>query len=101
MKQPQLVKIQAVENEIVLGFDDLDTFRYALFYASGRKVKERYPIKKLKAKIFIPSASNSVVIPKSKFTGNLGAISFIDVYGVETKPIGINFKNSTVNDTKR
>lgn len=101
MKQPQLVKIQAVENEIVLEFDDLDTFRYALFYASGRKVKERYPIKKLKAKIFIPNTSNSVVIPKSKFIGILGAVSFIDVYGVETKPIGINFKNSTVNDPKR
>ncbi len=99
-RQPQLVKIQNKANGTLLEFDDLSSFRYVLFYDSGRKVKEQNPIKKLKAKLYIAQNSNVVLLPKSKSNGNLGALSFIDFYGNETKAMGINLKNDTTDDTK-
>ena len=90
---PQLTNITLKDDKILLEFADLKDMRYVLLYDSGRKDKEEYPIKKLQSKNFIKAGSNVIRIPKSTNPKKYYSISFIDLYGVETKATVINLKN--------
>ncbi|MGC1514732.1 MAG: family 10 glycosylhydrolase [Maribacter sp.] len=89
---PRLVNVQRTDTEVVLEFDNLKQMHYAVVYTSGRKVKDAYPIKKMIQKIYIPVGSENVRISKKDYSKTFMAFSFIDVYGVESKPMTINLK---------
>jgi hypothetical protein len=93
LKIPRLLHLNETDTEIMLQFDDLKGIRYGLLYKSGHNLKEVYPIKKLVSKIFIEGGSNRLDISKNLLPRNSYALSFIDVYGVETKPMILNLKN--------
>ena len=77
---------------IDLKFNTLESVRYAMIYPSGKNEKEIYPIKKLIAKIPIQNKKDVVlpleIIKKSKYI----AITFVDFYGRESKPIIVHLK---------
>ncbi len=74
-------------NAIVLKFNDIDAIRYAMVYPSGKNEKERYPLKKLIAKLAVHN-NKEVLLPleivkKRRYI----AVTLIDFYGRESKPI--------------
>jgi uncharacterized lipoprotein YddW (UPF0748 family) len=91
-KIPQLLNLNETDTEIMLQFDDLKGIRYGLLYKSGPNLKEEYPMKKLVSKIFIEGGSNRMHISKSQLLRNIYALSFIDIFGVESKPMVLNLK---------
>ncbi|MEH6619464.1 glycoside hydrolase family 10 protein [Maribacter arcticus] len=101
LKTPQLSITEQNEKDLILQLDDTKNMRYALLYKSGHKTKDEYPIKKLIFKIFLDGNSNRLLIPRNQISNNFLALSFIDVYGVETEPTIINIKQLAKNDTKR
>ncbi|APQ18468.1 glycoside hydrolase family 10 protein [Maribacter hydrothermalis] len=98
---PHLSITEQNEKDFVLHIDSTKNMRYALLYSSGRKAKEEYPIKKLVFKIFLDGNPNRLLIPRSEVSDSFLALSFIDVYGVETEPTIINIKQLIKNDSKR
>jgi hypothetical protein len=100
-KTPHLSISEQNEKDLILQLDDTKNMRFALLYKSGRKTKDEYPIKKLVFKIFLEGDPNRLVIPRNQISDNFLALSFIDVYGVETEPTIINIKQLAKNGAKR
>lgn len=72
---------------ISLKFNNLESERYAMIYPSGKTKKEIYPIKKLLAKVPVQN-KEEVQIPLYKIgRRKYIAVTFIDFYGRESKPI--------------
>ncbi|MGB5274112.1 MAG: family 10 glycosylhydrolase [Flavobacteriaceae bacterium] len=83
-----------------LAFKMPEGYRYAMIYDSGRKQKKDYPMKKLKKKISILNATE-LVLPRSYFSKKKQvAVSFIDFYGRETKPILVHLNQTNHYDPK-
>ena len=101
IKTPRLKISEQTENDLILHLDDTNNMRYALLYKSGRRAKDGYPIKKLVSKIFLNGTPKKLVIPNSKISDNFLALSFIDVYGVETESTIINIKKLAKDGSKR
>lgn len=101
LKTPRLSITEQTEEEFILHLDDTKNMRYALLYKSGRRVKNAYPIKKLAFKIFLDDNPNRLQISKTQISNNFLALSFIDIYGVETEPTIINVKKLAKDGTKR
>ncbi|WP_076548681.1 glycoside hydrolase family 10 protein [Maribacter ulvicola] len=91
-RTPKLLSTYKTESELVLKFNDLKELRFALFYASGIRVKKSYDIRKLQAKTYVDHTTKTVRIPLNQLRKKYNAISFIDVYGKETTPIIFNLK---------
>lgn len=86
--------IQKSNTSFDLKLNNLESIRYAMIYHSGKNEKEIYPLKKLIAKLPIQN-KNTVILPleiihKRKYI----AMTFIDFYGRESKPI-IVYLNKT------
>ncbi|MGB5666520.1 MAG: family 10 glycosylhydrolase, partial [Maribacter sp.] len=90
------INLESIQNEInliSLKFNNLEDFRYAMVYASGKKNKLDYPIKKLISKI--PLANNKINIPKN-IVGKKKhlAMTFINKFGQESNPIIIHLNQT-------
>ncbi|MGB3151040.1 MAG: family 10 glycosylhydrolase [Maribacter sp.] len=77
---------------IHLNLNNPEGAEYALIYASGKKAKTEYPIKKLKEKIYISEGNHSLIIPKDNISGRHFALTFLDRYARESEPIVIRLK---------
>lgn len=77
-----------------LKFENLDNYRYALAYKSGKRKKDAYSMKKLQGRTSI--GKNGMVVFPSKLLKKRKyiALSFIDFYGRETDPIIVPLKKS-------
>ncbi len=78
--------LQQKSESILLYFNDLSSYRFAIIYPSGEKIKKKYSIKKLMSKIPVNDMT-SVKIPeeiirKRKYI----ALIFIDRYGRKSEP---------------
>jgi hypothetical protein len=71
-----------------------------MVYDSGRKQKKEYPIKKLKKKISIFNAVEWTLSRSDFSKKKQVAISFIDYYGRETKPILVHLNQTNHYDPK-
>lgn len=78
-----------VEDLIELNFSDLEEYRYALIYQSGKKNKKEYSIKKLLAKL--PLKENQIILdPTLIGTKKHLALTFINKFGQESSPVLIH-----------
>ena len=66
--------------------------RYALFYSSGKKLKDTYPITKLLTKTNINNKHQFIIPLKKLKSKKQVAVSFIDYYGQESEPIVLNLR---------
>ena len=90
------INLESIQNEnnlISLKFNNLEDYRYAMIYSSGKKNKLDYPIKKLISKI--PLTNNKINIPKyilgeKKYL----AMTFINKFGQESNPIIIHLNQT-------
>lgn len=91
------IKLNLLErnkNHINLVFNNLEDFRFALIYPSGKKKKANYPIKKLLAKVIVDE-DGSVKIPSELIhVKKYIAVRFIDFYGRESEPIIVNLSQT-------
>lgn len=75
---------------ITLNFNGLDTYRFAMVYASEKKLKSFYSIKKVLTKIGIEN-ENSIHINKKQLKNKKHiALTFINKFGQESEPIIIH-----------
>ncbi len=85
----QLDSISKERGVIQLNFNNLDENRYALVYATKRKKKSEYPIKKLISKL--PIRENKIYLPTSIIENKKQiALTFINKFGQESAPILIH-----------
>ncbi|MCP4978263.1 MAG: family 10 glycosylhydrolase [Maribacter sp.] len=85
----QLDSISKERGIIRLNFNNLDENRYALVYATKRKKKSEYPIKKLISKL--PIRENKIYLPTSIIENKKQiALTFINKFGQESAPILIH-----------
>ncbi len=86
------VKLDSISKErsvIQLNFNNLDENRYALVYATKRKKKSEYPIKKLISKL--PIRENKIYLPTNIIENKKQiALTFINKFGQESAPILIH-----------
>lgn len=86
--------IQKSNTSIDLKFNNLESVRYAMIYPSGKNEKEIYPIKKLIAKLPVENKTEVIlpleIIKKRKYI----AMTFIDFYGRESKPIIVHLNKA-------
>jgi len=86
--------IRESNTSIEVKFDDFQSIRYAMIYPSGKNEKETYPIKKLIAKLTVQNKKEVIIplgiIKKRKHI----AITFIDFYGRESKPIIVHLNKT-------
>jgi uncharacterized lipoprotein YddW (UPF0748 family) len=81
------ISLNKVEEGLQLQFAGAEAYRYALLYPAGRKEKQIYPLKKLWLKKHILDG-NTVVISKEQMKNKKRiAITFIDKFGQETRPV--------------
>ncbi|NHF61128.1 family 10 glycosylhydrolase [Flavobacteriaceae bacterium TP-CH-4] len=77
---------------VYMDFDNLENYRYAMVYASGKRKRMEYPIKKLLAKIPLENR-NVVPLPVYRIAGKKQmAFVFIDRYRRESEPIVVHLK---------
>lgn len=82
------------ENQ-VLNFRNAEDYRYAMVYRTGKNTQKSYPIKKLLVKAPVINGQH-ISLPKTALKGlKRIAITFIDKYGQEYKPIILNLKKHT------
>ncbi len=83
---------QDINDSIVLYFNDLNAYRYALIYPSGQKIKSHYPIKRMLAKLSVVD-SNSIIVP-NKILGKRKQIAVIciDRFGRESEAIIVDLE---------
>ncbi|MFX0558370.1 glycoside hydrolase family 10 protein [Maribacter sp. CXY002] len=101
IKIPQITASTQNNEHYLIDFVSSDQLKYALIYSSGKINKPYYPLKKLKKKIYLSQESHVVKIPKDIVAGKYFALSFLDHYGQETKPIIIQTNKIVFNDSKR
>lgn len=96
----ELMSFQHNQDSIYLYFNDLEQYRFAAIYPSGKKVKTDYPIKKLLFKTPIRNTDRlSFPINATKGKKHI-ALIFIDLYGRESEPIIVHLNQSKRYDTK-
>ena len=75
---------------ISLNFKGSDSYRFVMVYASGKKLKPHYPIKKLLTKTVVEKG-NSIRINKKQLKNKKHlAFTFINRFGQESEPIIIH-----------
>lgn len=90
-----LKSVNELTNSIVLKFNSLELFRYAMIYPSGKKQNEIYPIKKLIAKLPIQNNQDlSISLDILKKRKRI-ALTFIDFQGRESQPIIVHLKTKS------
>lgn len=90
-----IIAVSAVQPESVLPekdsihlkFDNLEPYRYALFYTSGKNAKRDYPMRKLLKKTLITNSKSIQLISKDVAKEKYVALTFIDKFGQETNPV--------------
>ena len=83
----QVVSSNTNDGMLQLTFHGIEEMSYALVYASGKKVKMEYPMKKLLRKLDIKGNSGELIISKDIASHRTIAITFLDRYGKESSPI--------------
>lgn len=83
----KLVSSVKKEDSIQLDFKGISEMSYVLFYTSGKKAKDTYPMKKLVRKINILGNTGQINIPSALINSRHIAISFLDRYSRESTPI--------------
>jgi uncharacterized lipoprotein YddW (UPF0748 family) len=91
-KDIQLVSKNRTSNSLQLAFKGIDDKSYALFYASSKRIKSEYSMKKLIQKISVKGNSGLLQIPSDLASNRYLAITFLDRYNKESKPIVIQPK---------
>lgn len=86
------------ENYITLVFNNLEAYRFALIYPSGKKRKANYPIKKLLKKVAVEDESHLNISAKSIQRQKYIAVRFIDFYGRETEPLIVHLEQTNSYD---
>lgn len=89
---PKIEDFQITKEAIQFSTEDLKGVRYVLLYSSGSKIKSSYPITKLLSKIFVADNKTVSISRKELKAKNNVAVSFIDYYGQESKPIVLNLR---------
>jgi uncharacterized lipoprotein YddW (UPF0748 family) len=86
--------IRKSNTAITLKFDDLESIRYAMIYPSGKNQKETSLLKKCILKVPVQN-NEEVILPLEiiKKRKHL-AITFIDFYGRESKPIIVHLNKT-------
>ena len=93
VKQVEIKNFQKNKDNIQFTVNDSKEIRYALFYSSGKKIKSDYPITKLLSKKHIDNFSTFSVSKNELKDKKHIAVTFINYYGQESKPILLNIKN--------
>ena len=83
----QVVSSNTNDGMLQLAFHGIEEMSYALVYASGKKVKMEYPMKKLLRKLDIKGNSGELIISKDIASHRTIVITFLDRYGKESSPI--------------
>ncbi len=91
-KAPELTEINQTQKFIEIALTNKNQFKQVLIYTSGKKNKLMYPLKKLKEKVYIDPDNYTIKIAKRNLSRRYFALSFLDHYGYETKPILIKIK---------
>lgn len=101
---PDKVSIVSVHNEkdvVRISINNSEVCTYALCYASGKRVKSNYPIKKLLTKIYLGN-KDRIEIGKKWVQGRKHiALTFLDKFGRESEPIVIHLNQTDPYDSKR
>ncbi len=86
----ELKSIQHTNDSIVLNFKDLTAYRFMIVYPSGKKIKSRYPMKRMLAKLSVGD-NNSIILPK-KILGKRKrvAVLLIDRFGREYEALVVD-----------
>ena len=88
-----ITEFKSHKDSILFSIPAGQEIRYALLYSSRKKVKPAYPITKLRCKTPIQD-TNTFMVSKEHLKGKKYiAITFINYYGQETKPIVVHLKN--------
>ncbi|MEO9891296.1 family 10 glycosylhydrolase [Aurantibacter sp.] len=90
----QKIELKEIEEKNAITdliFKNLERYRFAMVYPSGKKSKEDYPIKKLLSKEPI---HNDIVSLAAAITDRRKhiALTFIDLFGQESEPIIVHLK---------
>ncbi len=92
IKKVKIKDVKTTSDSIQFSINTPHNIRYALCYSSGKKLKESYPITKLRSKTHINN-KHQFIIPIKEFKRKKQiAVSFIDYYGQETEPIVLNLR---------
>ncbi len=89
------------KDTIRLNFDNSKAHSYVLCYASGKKVKSDYPIKKLLARIYVGTKDQIEIDKKLVLGRKYIALTFLDKFGRESEPIVIHLNQTDQYDSKR
>ena len=92
IKEIKVKNLKITSDTIHFSINTNHNIRYALCYNSGKKRKESYPITKLHTKIHINTNHQFTIPLKELKSKKQVAVSFLDYYGQESKPIVLNLK---------
>jgi len=95
LKSISLQNQQRTTEDFQLQFSNLEGIRFAMIYPVLKNSNEKYPLKKLRAKLLIKGQKKiSIPIEMVKKRKKI-AISFIDFYGRESEPIIVHLNKTT------
>jgi uncharacterized lipoprotein YddW (UPF0748 family) len=98
------VSIASIGHEkdvIRISLNNSEAYPYVLCYASGKKAKSDYPIKKLLARVYV-GTKDQIEIDKELVRGRKYiAFTFLDKFGSESEPIVIHLNQTDQDDSKR
>lgn len=90
-----------VGDSVFLHFSGAEKYRYALVYTSGKKNKTSYPIRKLATKKAINNGNFIGLSQTEIHSKKYIAVTFLDKFGQETRPVVLYLKQSRTDDPKR
>lgn len=85
--QANLESIQQDSDSISINMNHLENYQYALVYASGKRTRKHYPMKKLVVKKHIIDGNSIRFASKEFKDAKYVAITFIDKFRQETNPV--------------
>ncbi|WP_422080711.1 glycoside hydrolase family 10 protein [Ulvibacterium sp.] len=96
-----VISIYNGKDTILLNLNNSETYPYVLCYASGKKVRSEYPIKKMLTRIYV-GTKDRIEIDKELAQGKKHiALTFLDKFGRESEPIVIHLDQTDQDDPKR
>lgn len=98
---PEFQFLHKKNDVIILNFNDLKKYRFALIYPSGKKKKADYPLKKLLVKVTVDKEGSIKIPSKSIERKKYIAVRFLDFYGRESEPIVVHLSQTNQNDSKK
>ncbi len=97
----KVLSMQFIADSVTLKFLGTDQYRYALLFATGKKARKIYPMRKLLAKKPFEK-KNLITLSAGEIKGKKHiAITFIDKFGQEAEPLVLYLRQRIHNDPKR